>query len=206
MIHWMCWCLMFYFSFICHRHGSQKYRYEFWLDVLVGDTVWTCQCVLFFLLSIWRRTNWSLSESHIVYTCAEEWVIRACAPVFWHIMPSYCTRWDQIELTAVQETGVMWNMNTRSGGECVCVGERVCETNVYLSTCFPQYCRGVSHCGFGSGICVRTGSHLVTSYSLKSTIHIFPENMNMNISPWIFSNLSVTDISVKSVKVLNLLV
>ena len=146
----------------------------------VKSTVSNLSVCAFFFLSIWRRTNWSLSESHIVYTCAEEWVIRACAPVFWHIMPSYCTRWDQIELTAVQETGVMWNMNTRSGGECVCVGERVCETNVYLSTCFPQYCRGVSHCGFGSGICVRTGSHLVTSYSLKSTIHF------LKIWIWIF--------------------
>lgn len=140
MIPWMCWCLMFYFSLICHCYGSQKNWYEFWSDVLVWDIFWTCQCVFFFL-SNWRRTNWSLSESHIVYTCAEEWVIRAYAPVFWHIMPSHCTRWDQIELTAVQETGVMWNMNTRSGGECVCVWERVCETNVYSSICFPQYRR-----------------------------------------------------------------
>lgn len=32
-------------------------------------------------------------------------------------MPSYCTLRDQVELTAVQETEVMWNMNMRSGGD-----------------------------------------------------------------------------------------
>ncbi len=40
---------------------------------------------------------------------------------FWHIMPSYCALWDQVELTAVQETGVMWNMNRRSSTEWVYV-------------------------------------------------------------------------------------
>lgn len=72
-----------------------------------------------------------------------------CACV-WHIMSSYCMLRHQVELTAVQETGVMWNMNMRSGGEwvcvCVCVGGTNCLT--ILSTAYSGKYLEANICAF----------------------------------------------------------